>query len=120
MFNAKEIKRKARHKRLRVKIQGTDKRPRLAVHRSLKNLQLQLVDDAIGKTIFSMSTAGKEIRKRIPRGGNIEAARLLGEIFAGEVKTKGIKAVVFDRGGYLYHGRIKALAESLRKGGLEF
>jgi large subunit ribosomal protein L18 len=120
MINEKEIKRQARHKRIRIKVSGTQARPRLLVHRSAKNLQLQLVDDTIGKTIFSMSTTGKEIKKKIPQGGNVKAADVLGGIFAGEAIGKGIKSVVFDRGGYLYHGRIKALAESLRKGGLEF
>lgn len=95
-------------------------RPRLVVHRSLKNLFAQVIDDTKNKTLFSLSTLDKEIRQKIPDAGNIKAAQFFGETFSLKAKEKGITRVVFDRAGYLYHGRIKAFAEALRKGGLEF
>jgi large subunit ribosomal protein L18 len=109
-----------RHKRLRKKIIGTSERPRLCVHRSLKNLSAQLIDDIESKTILSLSTFGKESRKAISYGGNISAAESMGKLFAKRIMEKGIKKVVFDRGGRQYHGRVKAFAESARKEGLEF
>lgn len=120
MAKIKELSRIARHKSLREKIRGTAERPRLVIHRSLKNIQLQLIDDTKSRTVFSMSTSGKEIKKKIPSGGNLKAAEIFGNLFAQEAKAKGVKSVVFDRGGYLYRGRIKVLADSLRKGGLDF
>lgn len=120
MRTIKEAKRISRHKRNRAKISGTNDCPRLSVHCSLKNIQLQAIDDSGARTVLSMSTAGKEIRKKIPAAGNIKAAELLGSLFASKAIEKGLKKIVFDRGGYAYHGRVKALACALRKGGLVF
>jgi large subunit ribosomal protein L18 len=90
------------------------------VHRSLANLYGQVIDDASNRTLFSLSTRDKEIKDKFPYGGNAKAAALLGEVFARRAKEKGISRVIFDRGGYLYHGRIRAFAESLRKAGMDF
>ncbi len=120
MKNKSQFLRERRHRRLRKKVIGTSQRPRLAVHRSHKNLFTQIVDDIAGKTLLSASTIEKDFAKKQKYGGNVKAAALLGEFLAGKAKEKGIKKVVFDRGGYKFHGRIKALAESARKAGLEF
>lgn len=115
-----EIKRIARHQRERKKIVGTPEQPRLCLHRSLKNLHAQIVDDTARKVLFGISTLDKSLRARMKSGGNINAATILGEALAIKAKEKGIKKICFDRGGYLYHGRVKAFAEAARKGGLEF
>jgi large subunit ribosomal protein L18 len=120
MKNKKEIARAKRHKRLRKKVIGSEVRPRLSVHRSLANLCIQFIDDINGKTLCSTSTLDPKVREKIKYGGNIKAAQVIGESAAALAKAKGISKIVFDRGGYKYHGRIKALAESLRKGGLVF
>lgn len=99
---------------------GDSLKPRLLVERSLRNLFADLIDDTKNKTLFSLSTLDKKIRTKYPDAGNIRQAQIFGEIFAARAKELGIKQVVFDRAGYLYHGRIKAFAEGLRKGGLEF
>ena len=112
--------RERRRKRIRKKIIGTDKRPRLSISRSHKNIYAQLVDDIKGRTLLSLSTVSPELKKSIKYGGNVKAASVLGEELARQAKTQGIAKIVFDRAGYLYHGRIKALAESARKGGLTF
>lgn len=112
--------RKRRHLRVRKKISGTADRPRLNVFRSAKHIYAQLIDDQKGVTLTSASTLDKELRGEIQNGGNVEAARKVGELIAKRAKEKGIEKVVFDRGGYLYHGRVKALAEAAREGGLEF
>lgn len=109
-----------RHKRIRKKIFGTSQRPRLCVYRSLKNLSTQLIDDSSEKTLLSLSTFDKGTREIINYGGNLKAAESLGKLLAEKAMTKGIKLVVFDRGGYLYHGRVKAFAEAARKAGLVF
>jgi len=109
-----------RHKRLRKKIIGTAQKPRLCVYRSLKNLSAQLIDDIESKTLLSLATFGKESKKSISYGGNISAATSMGKLFALKAIEKGIKNVVFDRGGRQYHGRVKAFAESARKEGLVF
>ncbi len=109
-----------RHKILRKKMTGTPERPRLSVFRSGKNLYAQLIDDVKGHTLFSASTNCKTIRSKVPYGGNIKAASLLGEEFAKMAKEKGFAKIKFDRAGYLFHGRIKAFAESARKNGLIF
>lgn len=101
-------------------MRGTSQRPRLNVHRSLKNMQVQLIDDASARTLLTLSTTAKEVREKVGYGGNSKAAASLGEMFAGLAREKKIEKVLFDRGGYTYHGRIKALAEGLRKGGLVF
>ena len=116
----KEFKRAARHKRIRKKISGTGDQVRLCIHRSLTNFYTQLVDDSKGKVLFGMSTRAKSVSEKIKSGGNIKAASLLGEAFAAEAQKKGVKKVCFDRGGFLYHGRVKAFAEGARKGGMEF
>ena len=112
--------RKKRHLRVRKKISGTPARPRLSVFRSSKHIYAQLIDDISGRTLASASTLDKELAGQLQSGGNVEAARKVGELIAKRAKEKGIEAVVFDRGGYLYHGRIKALADAAREGGLQF
>lgn len=109
-----------RHIRVRKKISGTAERPRLNVFRSEKHIYAQLIDDVKGVTLASASTLDKELRDQIDNGGNIEAARKVGELIAKRGKEAGITNVVFDRGGYLYHGRVQALAEAAREAGLEF
>ncbi len=109
-----------RHLRLRKSVAGTSERPRLSVRRSLKNLFIQIIDDSKGVTLVSGSTAEKDFKQKMAYGGNVKASVLLGEIIATRAKEKKINRVVFDRGGYDYHGRIKAFAEAARKGGLEF
>jgi len=116
----REIKRVGRHRRIRKKVVGTTDQPRLCVHRSLTNFYAQVVDDSTGKVLFGISTRGKGMSKKIKNGGNVDAASVLGEAFAVEAQKKGIKKVCFDRGGYLYHGRVKAFADGARKGGMEF
>ena len=116
----KEQKRVGRHKRIRKKVSGTIDQPRLCVRRSLTNFYAQIVDDSVGKVLIGMSTRNKSVLSKIKSGGNITAASALGEAFAAEAKKKGIKKVCFDRAGYLFHGRVKALAEGARKAGLEF
>lgn len=116
----KELGRIYRHNRIRQKSIGTNERPRVCVHRSIKNFYVQAIDDMQGKVLFGFSTLAKEVRKKVKDGGNVDAAAYLGEVFAAEAKKKGIKKICFDRGGYLYHGRVKAFAEAARKGGLEF
>lgn len=120
MQNKKELLRLKRHRRIRLRLRGISTRPRLVVRRSLKNLYAQLIDDTKNKTLFSLSTLDKEIKEKFPYGGNIKAAEFFGDVFARKAKERNISKIVFDRAGYLYHGRIKAFAESLRKGGLEF
>ena len=120
MLSIKEHKRIFRHERIRKSVTGTSGRPRLCLHRSLNNLQAQIIDDASGKIILGKSTLAKDVRSKLKTGGNVNAAAVLGEALAGEAKLKGITKVCFDRGGYLYHGRVKAFAEAARKAGLEF
>lgn len=116
----KRRKRAKRHKRIRKKVIGTCERPRLSVYRSLKNIYCQIIDDKEGKTLVAVSTLTADVRENVKYGGNIKAAEVVGEKLAEEAKKKGITKVVFDRGGYDYHGRIKALAESARKNSLIF
>ena len=113
-------KRLARHDRIRKRVSGTTGCPRLCVYRSLKNISVQLVDDSSGKVLYGLSTLSKAARDKIKSGGNVEAATLLGGIVATDLLGKGIKKIVFDRGGYIYHGRVKAFAEAAREGGMEF
>ncbi|MCT2196525.1 MULTISPECIES: 50S ribosomal protein L18 [Paenibacillus] len=109
-----------RHLRVRKKVQGTAARPRLNVYRSSKHIYAQLIDDVAGVTVASASTVDKELSGSIGNGGNVESARKVGELIAKRAQAKGYKSVVFDRGGYLYHGRIQALADAAREAGLEF
>lgn len=104
------------HARIRERIQGTAERPRLNVYRSLNHIYAQLIDDSKGLTIVSAST----IADKIKAGGNVAAAKAVGKLVAERAVEKGVKKVVYDRGGYLYHGRIKALADAAREAGLEF
>ena len=108
----------ARHKRIRTKISGTSSIPRLCVFRSNKNISVQIIDDEKMETLVSASSIDKDLK--ITNGSNIDAAKLVGESIAKKALKKKIKSVVFDRGGYLYHGRVKALADSARENGLEF
>jgi large subunit ribosomal protein L18 len=108
--------REAIHRRIRRKVKGSGERPRLAVYRSLNHIYAQVVDDQLGKTIVSASTTEKDLRGTT--GGNLDAARRIGKAIAERALEKGIESVVFDRGGYLYHGRIKALTDAAREGGL--
>lgn len=109
-----------RHLRVRKKIQGTAERPRLNVYRSSKHIYAQLIDDVAGVTLVSASTIDKGLSSEISNGGNVESARKVGELIAKRAQEKGVKGIVFDRGGYLYHGRIQALADAAREAGLEF
>ena len=108
------------HKRIRAKITGSSSRPRLCVFRSLKNIYVQVIDDSKGKTLAAASTVEKEIKSDLKKTSNIEASKLLGKKIAERAKAKGIETVIFDRGGYLYHGRVKAVAEAARESGLKF
>ena len=112
--NAQRLK---RHKRVRGKISGTPERPRLNVFRSETNIYAQVIDDVNGVTLVSASSLEIEFDGK---GGNVEAARKVGQMVAERAKAKGIENVVFDRGGYIYHGRVQALAEGAREGGLNF
>ena len=111
------IVRLKRHKKIRAKISGTASRPRLAVYRSNANISAQIIDDVAGVTLVSASTLEKDFEGN---GGNKEAARLIGKTIAERAAAKGITEVVFDRGGYLYHGRVSELADGAREGGLKF
>ena len=104
------------HKRIRRRVKGTEERPRLAVFRSVKHIYAQVIDDAKGHTVVAASSA----EKSATNGGNVAGAKAIGKLVAERAKDKGIKAVVFDRGGYQYHGRVKALADAAREAGLEF
>ena len=113
-------KRIRRHKRIRKKIVGTEARPRFCVYRGLANIHAQLIDDINEKTLLSVSTEDKSFKKELAYGGNAKAAQMLGEFLAEKAKKKGITEVIFDRAGFHYHGRVKALAESAREHGLKF
>ena len=114
----RKLERVRRHKRVRAKISGTAECPRLCVYRSNTNLYAQIIDDVAGNTIVSASTLDKDLG--VEGTGNIEAAQKVGENIAKRAVEKGYKSVVFDRGGYLFHGRVKALADAARENGLEF
>ncbi len=117
---SKNDARKKRHLRVRKKVSGTTGKPRLNVFRSLKHIYVQVIDDNSGVTIASASSADRELKVKMKTGSNIEAAKTVGLAIAKRAMDKGIKKVVFDRGGYIYHGRVKALADAVREGGLEF
>lgn len=120
MKNKKELARLKRKKRVRNRVMGTVERPRLNIFRSVKHIYAQAIVDTIGKTLVSASTLSPELRGILGQSGNVEAAKKVGELLAKKCFEKGIQKVVFDRSGYLYHGRIKALAEAARTGGLIF
>ena len=116
---SKNATRRFVHERIRKKVHGTAERPRLNVYRSVNHIYVQLIDDLAGKTLIAASSAvGKKGQRKA--GGNLAAAKEIGKAIAEKAKAKGISKVVFDRGGYLYHGRVKALADAAREGGLQF
>lgn len=120
-MSKKRLKGRLRRKlRIRKKIFGIPERPRLCVYRSLKHMYAQIIDDTKGHTVVSASTLDKELRGKLKSTGNVEAAREVGRLIAKRALEKGIKKVVFDRNGFLYHGRVKAVAEGAREMGLEF
>ena len=108
------------HRRIRKKISGTPERPRLAVFRSQAHIYAQVIDDGTGRTVCSASSLDETLKKDAKRGANVAAAKAVGSLIATRAKEKGVLAVVFDRGGFQYHGRIKALADAAREGGLKF
>lgn len=119
-LNKREQQRLYRHDRIRKKSYGTDDRPRLYVHRSLRNFSAQIINDLNHKVLLGMTTQDKNIKSNFQNCGNVQAAAKLGEAVAAKAKENGISKVCFDRGGYKYHGRVKAFADAARKGGLEF
>jgi large subunit ribosomal protein L18 len=117
---SKNFRRQGVHRRIRRRVRGVVSAPRLNVFRSLKHIYAQVVDDSRGCTLVSASSCDKEVRKTLKSGGNIAGAKVVGKALAERAKNAGISRVVFDRGGYTYHGRVKALAEEARKNGLTF
>jgi len=119
---SRQIQRSKRHRRIRKKLQGSQERPRLVVFRSLRNIEGQVVDDDSSRTIVGVSTLAEELRGFQPTSRNprVEAAREAGKLLAKKAKDAGVERVVFDRGGYKYHGRVRAFAEGAREGGLDF
>ncbi|WP_067934869.1 50S ribosomal protein L18 [Alicyclobacillus kakegawensis] len=116
----RNLARKRRHLRVRKRVSGTPERPRLNVYRSNKHIYAQVIDDVAGHTLVSASTLDPELREQVHNGGNVQAAEKVGSLVAKRALEKGIESVVFDRGGYLYHGRVQALAEAARAAGLKF
>lgn len=108
------------HRRVRVRVEGTTERPRLSVYRSIGHIYAQVIDDRTGRTLAAASSIDKEARKDLKAGGNVAAAKAIGKKIAERARAAGIELVVFDRGGYKYHGRIAALAEAAREAGLKF
>jgi large subunit ribosomal protein L18 len=119
-MKTKEEIRSRIHRRIRKKIAGTPERPRLAVFRSQAHIYAQVIDDGTGRTVCSASSLDETLKKDAKRGANVAAAKAVGSLIATRAKEKGVEAVVFDRGGFQYHGRIKALADAAREGGLKF
>ncbi|MFO7612618.1 MAG: 50S ribosomal protein L18 [Clostridia bacterium] len=112
--------RQKKHMRIRNKISGTPARPRLNVYKSNKNIYAQIIDDMAGVTLVAASSLDTALKNEVPYGGNKNAAKEVGKLIAKRAVEKGIKAIVFDRGGYIYHGRVKELADAARAEGLEF
>ena len=117
---SREVVRQTKHRRLRNTLSGTADRPRLAVFRSNNHMYAQIIDDTVGNTLVSASTLDKEVKADLEKTNNVEAAAKLGTVIAKKALDKGIKEVVFDRGGFIYQGKVKALAEAAREAGLEF
>ena len=117
---SRQAHRRRIHVRMRKRIAGTSERPRLCVHRSTRHIRAQVVDDHAGRTIVSASSLDKEVRAAIKGGGNVAASKVVGKAIAERARAKGVEKVVFDRGGYQYHGRVQALAEAAREAGLQF
>ncbi len=118
--NSSKNIRKIRHRRVRRKVSSSPSRPRLCVYRSLNHIYAQIVDDSLARTLVSMSTLNSSVRSMTDAAGKTKEAEVVGTLLAEKALGSGIKSVVFDRGGYKYHGRVKALAEAARKAGLEF
>ena len=112
--------RKARHERIRKRVAGTPEQPRLCVHRSLNHIYAQIIDDQSGKSLLQISSMAPEIRKLAEEKAKLDISKEVGRLMAVKAQEQGIKQVVFDRGGYLYHGRVKAVAEAAREAGLVF
>jgi large subunit ribosomal protein L18 len=117
---SRDLKRQRVHDRVRMKVSGTSERPRLCVYRSLDHIYAQIIDDRAGKTLVAASSADKGAKKSLKGGGNVAAAKVVGKEIAERAKAAGVAKVVFDRGGYKYHGRVKALADAAREAGLQF
>jgi large subunit ribosomal protein L18 len=117
---SRNVARRRIHLRIRSRVVGRSQAPRLNVFRSLGHIYAQIVDDTRGHTLVSASSLDKEVRKTLKSGGNVAAAKTVGQVLAARAKAAGISRVVFDRGGYAYHGRVKALADAAREAGLEF
>lgn len=117
---SRAVARIKRHKRIRNNINGTAQKPRLAVFRSNKHIYAQIINDEVGNTITAASTMEASVKEKLEKTSDVEAARTVGEIVAKRAIEKGISTVVFDRGGYIYHGKVKALAEAAREAGLQF
>ena len=117
---SREAHRQRIHVRMRKRITGTPERPRLCVHRSSKHIRAQVIDDQIMRTIVSASSLDKEVRAQLKSGGNVAASKVVGKVIAERARAQGVEKVVFDRGGYQYHGRVQALAEAAREAGLNF
>jgi large subunit ribosomal protein L18 len=118
--SSKTLARERRHRRVRARVSGTGERPRLNVFRSSEHIYVQVIDDLQGKTLVSASTIDGELRKQVANKNKTEAARIVGKAVAERAKAAGITMVIFDRGGWRYQGRVKALADGAREGGLEF
>jgi large subunit ribosomal protein L18 len=119
-INTREASRIRRKKRIRKKLSGSSERPRLTVFRSDKHIYAQIIDDTLGTTLATASTLSPEYKQLDPLKGKLEAAKRVGELIAGKAKHQGISKVVFDRSGYIYHGRVRALADAARQAGLDF
>ena len=117
---SRDLHRKRVHERVRTRVSGTSERPRLCVYRSLDHIYAQVIDDHSGKTLVSASSLDGETKKNLKGGGNVAAAKVIGKAVADRAKAAGVSKVVFDRGGYKYHGRVKALADAAREAGLQF
>jgi large subunit ribosomal protein L18 len=117
---SRDAQRRRVHARVRTRVVGTPERPRLCVYRSLGHIYGQIIDDRSGRTLISASSVDKEAKKNLKGGGNIASAKAVGKIIADRAKAAGVVKVVFDRGGYKYHGRVKALADAAREAGLQF
>jgi|SRR5208283_604569 len=117
---SKDVARRRIHLRIRARVSGRPESPRLNVFRSLNHIYAQVVDDTTGHTLIAASTRDKEVRQTLKSGGNVSAARVVGQVLAQRAIAAGISGVIFDRGGYAYHGRVKALADAARAAGLKF
>ena len=117
---SRQVVRENKHRRMRNRFSGTPERPRLAVFRSNNHMYAQIIDDTVGNTLVAASTVEKDVKAELEKTNNVDAAAYLGTVIAKRALEKGIKAVVFDRGGFIYQGKVKALAEAAREAGLEF